>query len=150
MVAPSASSLVASLSRATSTGHSSSDTSERMVQQQQGSSTRISSSPSSSRMITRSNRAKRSRAVMAAVASEAVVAGAAGGTETRVWKWRGYDIRYKVAGEVRESYYTNILYLVFIFDNTALIYKEVSCAVLVNSTSKIEQLLIGLLYYKYY
>lgn len=38
--------------------------------------------------------------MMTAVASEIAVADAAGGVETRMWKWKGYDIRYKVAAEV--------------------------------------------------
>lgn len=37
---------------------------------------------------------------MSAIAAERAVADAAGGVETRVWKWKGYDIRYKVAGKV--------------------------------------------------
>lgn len=37
---------------------------------------------------------------MSAVATEATVADPAGGVENRMWKWRGYDIRYKVAAEV--------------------------------------------------
>lgn len=39
---------------------------------------------------------------MSAVAAETAVADPAGGVENRMWKWRGHDIRYKVAAEVRK------------------------------------------------
>lgn len=39
--------------------------------------------------------------VMSTLASETAVADAAGGVETRTWKWNGYNIRYQVASEVR-------------------------------------------------
>ena len=45
-------------------------------------------------------RGRRRRVDMSALASESELAGATGGVEDRTWKWRGYDIRYKVAGEV--------------------------------------------------
>ena len=46
--------------------------------------------------------ARRDRAGLSSgVGSESELVGAAGsGVEDRTWKWRGYDIRYKVAGEV--------------------------------------------------
>lgn len=45
---------------------------------------------------------RRSRSVTTVMSTVAApVADAAGGVETRMWKWNGYDIRYKVAGEVR-------------------------------------------------
>lgn len=40
---------------------------------------------------------------MSALASESELAGVTGGVEDRTWKWRGYDIRYKVAGEGTEG-----------------------------------------------
>ncbi|CBJ33720.1 conserved unknown protein [Ectocarpus siliculosus] len=43
--------------------------------------------------------ARKGTSMMSAVASETAVADAAGGVETRMWKWKGYDIRYKVAAE---------------------------------------------------
>ena len=48
-----------------------------------------------------SRRRSRSSAATVMSTTAAPVADAAGGVETRMWKWKGYDIRYKVAGEVR-------------------------------------------------
>lgn len=45
-------------------------------------------------------RSRSTATVMSTMASEAPIADAAGGVENRMWKWNGYDIRYKVAGEV--------------------------------------------------
>lgn len=45
---------------------------------------------------------RRSRSMATVMSTMATpVADAAGGVETRMWKWKGYDIRYQVAGEVR-------------------------------------------------
>lgn len=48
-----------------------------------------------------SRRRSRSSAATVMSTTAAPVTDAAGGVETRMWKWKGYDIRYKVAGEVR-------------------------------------------------
>lgn len=40
---------------------------------------------------------------MSTIASARARADAENGVETRIWKWGGYNIRYKVAGEVRTT-----------------------------------------------